>query len=529
MTTPVGPRGGTRETIALATLLVALSLVLFRPWVSRPFDVLDFSEFLPFLTGNAGAWGRFVAFVRYYAGEHGRLNVLSYAGLVAKWSVLGASPVLWQWARVLEMGLVVAGFYALARRLALRPAPALAAASLFVASRLSSEAWFRMTMGEPLGLLLALGALLLATTWRDHPKEVWRVVSAGVLMALAILAKEMLIGLLPIVWFVGIARDADGWLTRPTFGPEQRRLMALSGLLPLLAFCAVALVATNGGNGGFTDLYGRNPTRFLRLLDLLPRPWILQGERGGVMAFSLPGNALFLAILIAGWWAEARHPERRRHALGVLGIALALTVTFACLYLPWPYTYHYYAIPFFLGPALLFGMAVQTLADEGPTPARVTAGAHLLLILLIAPGTAEATSVTIAMQQVNGELAGTLGIAPRATRIIVARTRPPPQAWMGTAATLRRYALATGIARSLPPGLDLTCQDANEVLQHPLGGTIFITYRAVCGSLPDPSVHVAHTYRVVGVSWSGIAISDDSIAADVLIGLDGMNPPPPRK
>ncbi|HET7040993.1 MAG TPA: hypothetical protein VFI13_03195, partial [Gemmatimonadales bacterium] len=322
-------------------LLLATTLALFRPWVPRPFDIRDFSEFLPYLTGNTGLWSRFTAFVGYYVGEHARLNVVSYAGLVLKWTLLGASPVAWQWARVAEMGLLVAGVYALGRRLALRPAPALAAASLFVVSRISSEAWTRMTMGEPLGLLLALGALILATTWRERPAETWRIVGAGVLMALAVLAKEMLIALLPLLWLIGIARGEDGRLGTPALNAANRRLVALSGLAPLIAFGAVVLVAMTRGHGGISDLYGGRPAGIGTLLGLITRPWLLVGERGGFTGFALPGNALFLLLLVTGGWAEARHPERRAHLGWMVTIAVTLSLFFAILYLPWPYTYHY--------------------------------------------------------------------------------------------------------------------------------------------------------------------------------------------
>lgn len=529
--TSTGPRWRPRGGALLgAALLAALALALFRPWVSRPFDILDFSEFLPLLTRHDGAWSRFVAFVAYYGGEHARFNVASYAGLVLKWSLLGASPVAWQWARMLEMGCVVAGVYAVFRRLALRPGPALAGASLFVVTRLSSEAWLRMTMGEPLGLFFALGALLLATGWRDHPRETWRVVGAGALMALAILAKEMLIGLLPVVWVVGVTRQPDGRLGPPAPLAETRRLVALSGLLPLIAFGAVVLVAMTGGTGGFTDLYGRGVSSLPRILGLFTRPWVLEGERGGLTAFGLPGNALFLLLVVAGTWAALRHAERRHHTLMVLGIALGLAVAFTILYFPWPYTYHYYAIPFFLGPALLFGTAIQTLADEDPRAAPAVAGLVVAQLCLVAPEAAQAASVTMAMQQVNGELAHIIETVPHPTRIVVARSSLAPQPWMGTSATLRRYALATGTRTSIPGATtDLLCADAGRLLQHPLGGTIFITYRAVCGGIADPSVHVARGYRVVDIGWSGISVRTDSIAADVLIGLDAMGPrtPPP--
>ncbi|HET7042965.1 MAG TPA: hypothetical protein VFI13_13180, partial [Gemmatimonadales bacterium] len=78
--------------------------------------------------------------------------------------------------------------------------------------------------------------------------------------------------------------------------------------------------------------------------------------------------------------------------------------------------------------------------------------------------------------------------------------------------------------RSLPPATDLLCAPAGEVLQHPLGGTVFVTYRAVCGGLQSSSFHIARVYRVVEVSWSGVTIANDSVVADVLIGLDAVSP-----
>src|SRR5262245_61410373 len=99
------PRG---VPVALALGGTAVACALYTPWVSRPFDILDFSEFLPLLTGAGGFLSRLSALNDYYVHQHGRLNLLSYAALAAKWSVLGDSPMLWQWLRFIEMGLLVA-------------------------------------------------------------------------------------------------------------------------------------------------------------------------------------------------------------------------------------------------------------------------------------------------------------------------------------------------------------------------------------------------------------------------------------
>ncbi|HEU5357701.1 MAG TPA: hypothetical protein VFU45_01180, partial [Gemmatimonadales bacterium] len=111
MTDPLPPASH-RSTFALgagAAAAAVLALLLYRPWEGRPFAILDFSEFLPLLKGQGGFVARLGALVHYYLFEHGRLNLASYVALSAKWTVLGAEPTRWQWARFVEMGALVGG------------------------------------------------------------------------------------------------------------------------------------------------------------------------------------------------------------------------------------------------------------------------------------------------------------------------------------------------------------------------------------------------------------------------------------
>ena len=523
-TPPSDPTPGRRRIALAALLLAAIALAVYRPWVARPFDTLDFSEFLPLLTGPGSALGRFTGLTHYYLVEHARLNVVSYAGLALKWSLLGASPVLWQWARVLEMGLLVVGVYLLLRRLALRPFPALGGASLFVFSRVVAEAWTRMTMGEPLGLLCALGALLLATTWGERDRALPRAVAAGILMALAVLAKEMLIGLLPLVWLVGTARREDGTLGTPRLDGEAKRRLFWSALPPVAAFLAAGLVAVGGGAGGFTNLYGRDLGALDVFLLLFSRPWLVQGVRPGLQALLLPGNAFFAAFTITGLWLAFRRQDREAHLKWCIGAAAVLCAVFALLYLPWPYSYLYYAIPFHLGPALLFAIALQAVSDEGARGPLAAAAAWLLVACTTIPSTAQSVSFTIALQQVNGDVVHMIGRVPNADRIVVARPNPAPEPWMGTAATLRRYALATGAAHELPGVADLGCPASGALLQRGLGRTLFITYFQNCGPLDAPSSRVVRRYRYLAVDWGGVRIGADSVGADILFTRAALAP-----
>ena len=64
------------------------TLFLYQPWRALPFEIVDFSEFIPFLRLPTLA-ERLHGFLHYY-GALGRWNVLSYLVLIAKWTVFGA-------------------------------------------------------------------------------------------------------------------------------------------------------------------------------------------------------------------------------------------------------------------------------------------------------------------------------------------------------------------------------------------------------------------------------------------------------
>lgn len=511
--------------LGIALLLAVLALAMYRPWEPRPFDTRDFSEFLPLLQGPDGLVGRFGAMLRYYVGEHGRLNLFSYLGLALKWTLLGPSPVLWQWARFVEMGLITIGAGLLFRRLGLGPVAASASASLFIVSRLAGEGWTRMTMGEPLGLLMSLGALHLATGWREARRPVLAAAGAGVLMMLAVLAKEMLLGLLPFVWLVVCCRREDGSLGRPVFDPATRRALFWSSIPPMAAFAAAALVALGGRSEGFTALYGGSASGLGEFTRLLARPWLIQGVAIDTDALLLPGNTCFLLVIAAGvalsWRARGRPVELAGAGLVAVGLSLA----YAILYIPWPYSYLYYAMPFLLGTAFLFGMAFHRLTESGRGGRIAALIGWAGVVLGTAPATSQSASFAIALQQVNGEVVSWLGRVPNADRIVVARGSLAPQAWMGTGPTLRRFALVTGAAHDLPPAADMLCPDVGSLIRNGIGRAIVISYRPGCGGIKPSSASVSRPFRYVWVWWDGAGVAMDSVGADMLVSRETMMPP----
>jgi hypothetical protein len=88
--------------IAVTTLFwVTAVLVLYEPFAARPLELLDFSEFLPFLREEGSFGTRLSRFLEYYA-QRGRVNIGSYALFIVNYSLWGDNPVGWQLSRVIQ-------------------------------------------------------------------------------------------------------------------------------------------------------------------------------------------------------------------------------------------------------------------------------------------------------------------------------------------------------------------------------------------------------------------------------------------
>jgi hypothetical protein len=515
---PPAVRPGSRTSaFAWAAGAVALALALYRPWQPRPFAVLDFSEFLPLLLGHSGFGSRLAALVRYYAIEHGRANLTSYVALAAKWSFLGPEPVRWQWARILEMLAVTGAMFAVARRFGASTFGAAAGAALFVVSRTAEDAWLRQTMGEPLGLLCILGAALVAD--RDGRRaDRWRAPAAAALVVAAILAKEMLVGAVPLVIVAAVARGADGRLSRPDTGPRARRFAAWIGAATALALGIVVWAAHRAGSVGFGTSYGASSIsagRFVALWQTIIAP---EAGLPGLGLWLRPANLAFLALAGLGAAEAWRAAADRGHLTAVAILGLGLPAIGAALYVPWPYFNFFYGLPFLAGPALLLATGVTALQR---TPLPRLAAALGLGVLVTGAGvtSGQLAAAGMARQVVDHDVAAALSAVP-GDSIIVFEPYLPQQAWQGTGPTLVRYALALGLADRLPPAIDLPCGKAAAALESGRGRHTFITYTDRCGAFRDAAIRLRAGYRYL--DWTGLR--SDTLEADI-IGPAPAGPP----
>lgn len=492
----------------------ALAFAIYTPWVGRPFSVLDFSEFLPILRREHNVLTQFFALVDYYLNEHGRLNVVSYAALALKWTLLGDSPMLWHWLRFVQMGVLVGGVYLLARRLGASWMGAAAGASLLVCARTAQEAWVRVTMGEPLGLGFMLGAALVVTDPRWVTRSPGGAAAAtGALVAAAILAKEMLVAWVPALLLLGACYQEGGVLGPPQWTPRLRRLVTAVGVATLLSCIAVLLAASARSAEGFTASYRMEGVSLHRLVANWNQMVMPENTSGRSSWWLQRPNILFAVTCLSGLAVAFSRLEGRRHAWLVTGVGVALSAAGALVYLPWPYFSPFYAVPFLVGPSLLLATAVTAVERHVPRVRWAAYAGAASVALLVAMASAYMSRVTIAQQQVNGDLAQLLPRYASADSILVAQPFRPQQTWQGWGPTLVRYALSVGAASQLPRAVDVGCRDIPYLLQGRLGNAVLISYSYYCGSTPGATLRLRRSFTFL--DYVTLSVGTDSVGADL--------------
>ena len=498
-------------------IAAALAVWLYRPWQSRAFDVLDFSEFLPILNAARGLPARLAALTDYYAGVHGRFNLLSYAALAAKWSWLGNQPLLWQVLRAFELLLIAGLGFALLRRLSASRFGAALGAALLLFSYSAALPWVRLTMGEPLGLLGALLAALLATRLEraERGKGTAVALGAGLLLAAAVLAKEMLVIWVPAVLLIGLTRVSDGRLILRRRDPAAVRfgLGALAG--GLAASLAVLYVARKTSVAGYAATYGEASPTLARFGEIFQRqflPWPITGRNDGTVM--LLGALLFIGVILAGLRAGLRDPARRGISVRALWLGLGLPVLGTLVYLPWPVYSPFYGYPFVFGSAVLLASALTSLQARGPRAERWGGAAAVAAVVLAMPHAVHLARAAAAQQEVMTAVARVLPEARGAQRIVAAVAALPAQAWQGTGPSLARYAMATTPGLTLPPAQDLLCGEAGKLLSDGSSGIALISFSTNCGAIPGAQLVIRRDYSYW--QWEPPGLRRDSVRADVL-------------
>jgi hypothetical protein len=495
-----------RQVVAAVIFAALISFFVYRPDRRLPFDVIDFSEFVPLLKSSPSASEQLAKVVAYYAG-HGRVNVVGYLFVLAKWNIWDANTVAWQWLRFGTMWLIIALTFLLLRRLGASLLGAFMGATVFLFAPAAAAGWIHLTAAEPLGTVILLVMCILALSdhqqWTDHRLAV----ALGLLTVLLLLTKEILGVTLVLPLLLAAATLTKHGSPRPS----RRLAFIASGLSlgALLSLVPIVTVAIRARSDSYASEFGK---QFRPATDAIAA-WIR-----GLTPFdpfaSIPGLAqglldvAFLGLLVVGWRVRADGvlPSRRSLLWGLLLFPLLIGI----VYLPWPVFASFYALPALLSLAIVVGIAVTGVqATALRSPGVIV---WLMCLMVGAMVAANDTSRTAAGRRLQGRAAELVSRAS-VDSIYVASPRPSRLRSSGLATILVRYGSALGMP--MPEGLDVNCAQADSLSERLPTRSMLLTYNAlhfVHGSLrcPIPHARILLEERFTQWRWSRLPVRYDS-------------------
>jgi hypothetical protein len=490
---------------AFGSLLIGLAFLLYEPTRHRPFEILDFSEFLPILQAYNTWTQRFLALVRYYVHDQGRTNLLPYAAIALKWELFGGNVVAWQVARFLQMLTITAVVYHLCRRMGAGRAGAGWASALLITAGSASDAWLRLTMGEPLGLMFLLLAMELAVPYQESPS--WRGRANGIAFSLGamVLCKETLVATIPCVLAIAACRQRDGAYERAGWSPRAVGLaVRILAVMVVLGGLIVGVTTTAAGEA-FASQYGSvSPSAPAALITfvlfLLPSRIGLEPD-----VVSLPANLAFLALVGTGWVVRLRSRDAGSGTPIMIAGLLLMPLAGAVVYAPWPMRELFYGLPFMVGPVLLLALAVTYLGRRGRAAEAVAQGLCAAILVLTALQARHLSAFRTARQEVNYELVRTLSALSAQDSAFVALQSTFVEVWRGPGPALMRYGRLLTPRGSMPAVINVRCEELPVILAaaSSLAVRAVVSYSNTCGPLPHPTRRISRAFRYYDPSaWS---------------------------
>ena len=485
-----------------------LAFYIYRPLSPRPFDMIDFSEFLPILRAHDSFWARLAALVDYYA-NHGRFNLLVYVSLSLKWSLFGASEVGWQLTRAVQMLVLTAASYALLRRLNVGTAGALLAAGFFVVSAPAARAWIRLTMAEPFGTTVLVSAAICATYYQRSTRWPRLAVVIALLVALLLLAKEMFIATVPFIMFISWCRRADGHFGRPQRTRRNLVLLAVVTLATGLALVPVLIVAMRASSGAYVSAYGSfaaEPFDVFRLALFTVIPFVIVDDP--MPAGLAVAGVCYFGLLAIGLRLFANVPRGRSDLRAILAIGLVHPLLGATAYLPWPVYHWFYSVPFLVGPAALVGAGVSGVERVVPRQRLIAYAAVLFLLATMASESIRFSRRSEATQVAIAAAIDAVSAIPERDSAFVAVAGLPVQAWQGFGQTLARHAAALG--RPIPATFNVSCANARQRARHVGERNILLVFSTECPREGSPTMTMSRPFE--WFDWGRAEWRRDSIS-----------------
>ncbi|MEQ1691043.1 MAG: hypothetical protein ABMA00_07160 [Gemmatimonas sp.] len=495
----------------VALCVVTIAWAIYRPDLARPFDMLDFGEFLPLLKSNNGLVDQFSAIMQYNADRSGRANVVPTVAAVLKWQLFGAWTPGWQLAHAFVMLAVMLQINALVRRFGATALGGVAAALVFLVTPAAAESWVRLTVGEPVGMIVILGLALRAQRFQDTPRWHREIALFSVGASIVLLTKELMAPAIALPVALALMWQPNGEFARPRMTQRNAALVFSVGAASIVTMIPLVLLYVRASSSAFASNYGhvyQSPAQVLVHWIAALVPFDLLQFPGAVMwVLAILG----LTVLLASGWRigfhDATHGNRARW---LLSGAVLFPLSGAIAYAPWPQYEDRYAFPYLVGTALLVGMAtsyLQRYSRSGRWWATASCG---VVFCFAASGAAQyaahADSVQRTVDSVLSEVANVRGID---SVLVVADQRPAGLEWTGQGPSLFRLAAATD--RAWPPTRDIRCKEAGEHADH-VQRVALVIFLSMCGSVPS-SRRVMTYYR--RMDWQRWSFALDSVHADV--------------
>ncbi len=519
---PTGPV----MAVVLACLAIIGALLIYAPYAARPFDMRDFSEFVPLLKGDDSVFSQFERMLSYYA-TRGRANVIPYAAIVVKWKLFGWESEWWQLLRFLQMCLLVGTAFVVIRRFGAGVIGSSIGASLFIVGGSAAHGWVRLTMAEVVGTQLVLIGILFAMHVQRSMRWWLHVAGLAAVVAALVLAKEMFVAAIPFLLALALWWRSDDTLRFSRLSTRDVSTICAIGIAAIVTVVPMGIVALTAPAGAYTSTFGTAGVPWFR-----PVVWTT-GALTPYLVISWQNPAWALAQLLVFIWVMAtglkellRDTTARRHNIILLSILAAHVAAGAVLYLPWPVYQPFYAMPFFVATVVAAGLAVLG-ATRRARASRAYGGlAAAGWAFVLASATSQALdyrTATDAEQRFNAQLVRY--IADQHTNfdsLVVVNKKPlrGARSWQGFGATIARYGNAMSL--TMPSVVDEDCATAKARRATSRPSTMLLRYGNTCTAMGAPDTVLVRRY--VKFDWDRFRPANDSLYAEVYRGLDGGAP-----
>lgn len=492
----------------VAGLLVAW--LTFHPEAARPFDFLDFGEFLPYLKRTSNAWEQVISVIKYNAAQSGRANLVPVLAAVFKWQVFHDWTPGWQLMRAAVMAVLMVQTYLLALRVGASRAGAVAAAAIFILAPATARGWVRITMGEPMGMIAVLALSLRAFSYQARERWGLDVVLFCLTSVFIILIKELMAPVM--AWPLVIALTRHGATYRwPQLSRRNVVLVLATGLVSIATMAPLVLLYLNASSNALASQYGAA---------VQPAAGIIAIWLATLVPFSLAQDApsamwslaviSFIGLVVVGWAVGLRHGDTSANARRMLPWLLLFPLIGAIAYSPWPAYEERYAFPYLIATALFIGLAVTWVLRPTVKPVRVLLAGCVPIAAIALTGAHAMAARADAVQRAADGVIASVHTSGATDSVLVATPRAIVPEWTGLGPSIARLAGATD--RPWPTTRDIRCADVPSRLRDTPGVTVVAFFSLCRGEFISRRVVAVHFSRM---DWSQWRLAPDSIRADV--------------